>query len=155
MKDKELVLEINGREYTVVVNEFSAREATVSVDGKKYKVGLKDLGAEQAAAVKPHAPVVKTQAVTVGHGGGKPLHRPEALAKANTILAPLPGQIIDIFVQEGETIKAGQRVCMLEAMKMENEVNASVGGIVVDIRKKVGQSVNQGDALFILKPVEG
>jgi len=152
MKDKELVLEINGREYSVVINEFSAHEATVSVDGKKYQVGLKDLGAEQITKIKPHAPtakpVVKKSTKTAS------VHRPTSLSASNTISAPLPGQIIDIFVAEGDSIEIGQKVCMLEAMKMENEVNATAAGVIVDIRFKIGATVNQGDPLFILKPAE-
>lgn len=153
MKDKELVLEINGREYTVVVNEFTAYEATVSVDGKKYTVGLKDLGAEQAAQVKPHAPIAPPR-IKKAPAAGVPVHRPSSLSAANTIFAPLPGQIIDLFVEEGDLIETGQKICMLEAMKMENEVNATASGIIVDIRHKVGDTVNQGDPLFILKPAE-
>ena len=153
MKDKELVLEINGREYKVVVNEFSAYEATVSVDGKKYKVGLKDLGAEQLTKVKPHAPIAAPK-LKMKSISEVPVHRPSSLAGSNTVFAPLPGQIIDLFVAEGDMIEAGQRICMLEAMKMENEVNATVSGIVVDIRYKIGDTVNQGDPLFILKPAE-
>ncbi|KAA3615569.1 MAG: acetyl-CoA carboxylase biotin carboxyl carrier protein subunit [Calditrichaeota bacterium] len=83
-----------------------------------------------------------------------PIHRPKSIADGKSITAPLPGLILKINISEGDIIKAGQCVMLLEAMKMENEVNAPSGGLVLDIRFKEGDSVNQGDVLILLRPTE-
>lgn len=158
MKEKELTLEINDKEYKVVIEDFTAQAAVVVVNENRYNVNLKDLGLEQAPLLKPvafkheadsvhAAPAVKSTAK-------KPVHRPKSLDDGKTITAPLPGLILKINIKEGDVIQPGQCVMLLEAMKMENEVNAPVGGLVLDIRFKEGDSVNQGDVLILLKPVE-
>ncbi len=159
MKDKTIILDINGNEYKVVINRFTAAEAELTVNGTSYTVGLKDLGIEQVADIKPqqaprpekelHKPAEKKASTP-----RSPVHRPQTVDDKHTIKAPLPGMILKIFVKEGDVIKSGQPVIMLEAMKMENEVNATGSGMVIDIRFKEGDSVNQGDALILLKPVE-
>lgn len=163
MKEKELTLDINGKDYKVSIIRFTADEAEVRVNGENYVVGLKDLGIEQIADIKPQpgpAPeaAAETQPQAHASAGGKRLasavHRPKTLQNQNTITAPLPGLITKIFIKDGDVIKAGQPIMMLEAMKMENEVNATSGGMVLDIRFKEGDSVNQGDVLVLLKPAE-
>ncbi len=156
MQDKEIKLEINGSEYAVIIHAFSAREAEVSVDGKKYTVGLKDLGRESVPDVSPQGLPARQAFVHKPKTGqkDKPMHRPKTLDDSGSIKAPLPGQIQKILIREGDSIRAGQPVMIIEAMKMENEVNASSAGIVVDIRHREGDSVNQGDTLVLLKPAE-
>jgi len=162
MKEKRLVLEIEGKEYTVVINDFGPQEATISVDGTPYKVALKDLGSEQVAEVRPApapppsplAPQVPVFAPAKRVAPGSPLHRPQIVGSDHAIAAPLPGLLVKILVRDGEVVKRGQAVAILEAMKMENEVNAQADGIVIDVRYKEGDSVNQGDVLILLKPME-
>ena len=150
MLDKEIILEIDGREYKVVIDDFSADKANVTVDGKKYSVHIRDLGSEQIQEVVPRK---NKQAPKPGKEKGSRLHRPKGIG-GNTINAPLPGQITRFFVEEGDTIEKGQKVCMLEAMKMENEVNATASGIIIDIKFNEGDAVNQGDPIILLKPSE-
>ncbi|MBO3444335.1 biotin/lipoyl-binding protein [Clostridium sp. CCUG 7971] len=64
------------------------------------------------------------------------------------INAPMPGTILNVVVKEGENIKKGQVVAILEAMKMENEIVSSVDGKVMCISVSKGQSVNLGDNLL-------
>lgn len=158
MKEKEITLDINGKDYKVKISRFSADEAEVSVDGTQYVVGLKDLGIEQVAEVRPQpaprGPQSTAPKLSVPKKNASPLHRPKSIVDGSQILAPLPGLITKIFVKEGDIIEAGQRVMMLEAMKMENEINASSGGMVLDIRFNEGDTVNQSDVLILLKPVE-
>ncbi|HHS14262.1 MAG TPA: biotin/lipoyl-binding protein [bacterium] len=161
MIEKEIKLDINGKDYSVIIEAFSAKEAVVRVNSRKYRVGLTDLGIEKAADEKPETTVpsavqkrpVSVPAASVSAGAGQPaLFRPKTLEDRNSILAPLPGQIQKIFIREGDAVKAGQPVMIIEAMKMENEVNAPNPGVVVDIRFREGDSVNQGEVLILLKP---
>lgn len=153
MNEKKIVLEIKGKEYRVIVSKFTADEAVVRVDGKKYRVGLKDLGIEEIPHVLLAAESIEEEKKTVPERPSL-MHKPKSIGIESEITAPLPGQIVKIYVEEGEAIKQGQKVCMLEAMKMENEVNASASGIVIDIKYQEGDSVNQGDVIFLIKPLE-
>lgn len=149
MKEKTITLEINNQEYRVVIHEFTAEEATVSVNAKKFHVLLKDLGLEQVPEIKPKVMPSATPPVTVA-APSPSLHRPKAIAEANAIVAPLPGLIQQIHVKVGEQVKTGQHLLTMEAMKMENEIQAIRDGVVSAIKVKVGDSVSEGDPLIIL-----
>jgi len=156
MKEKKLQLEINGKEYEVIISEFNAYEAVLTVNGTKYQVGLKDLGIEQVSDIKPK--LIRSEIIgeteastkTVGSVPEPTLHKPQAIVNATNVLAPLPGLIQKILVKEGETIRTGQCVIIMEAMKMENEIQSGKEGIVKEISVKTGDSVNEGDVLIIL-----
>ena len=167
MKEKELKLEINGKDYSVIIKEFSAYEAVLSVNGKQYQVGLKDLGLQEIADVKPvparrhgeapSKPQIELPADTKITREAKPdmaYHRPDSVVNARSIVAPLPGMIQKLHVQLGDVVKVGQRILTLEAMKMENEINASVDGMIKEIRYKEGDSVNQGAVMVVLEYLE-
>jgi glutaconyl-CoA decarboxylase len=66
------------------------------------------------------------------------------------IEAPMPGKVLDVKVAAGASVKSGDLVLLLEAMKMENEIFAPSAGTVKDIRVKSGDSVNTGDVLIVL-----
>ena len=152
MKEKELKLKINGEEYAVVINKFTAYEAELTVNGRRYTVGLNDLGIDQIADVNPKAAVAKKESETAKKSRSAPsLHRPAELVNAKSVMAPLPGLILSVFVKPGDDVKTGQRLLMLEAMKMENEVNANQDGRVKEVRFKEGDSVNQGEVLIVLE----
>ena len=68
---------------------------------------------------------------------------------ANTILAPMPGKILGVNVKKGDSVKRGDIICILEAMKMQNEIMATQDGKVSDVRVTVGQTVSTGDALVV------
>lgn len=67
------------------------------------------------------------------------------------VLAPLPGTIWQVLVQEGDTVKAGDPVLILEAMKMENEINAPLDGVVVKVNVARGDKVQNEDVLVVIE----
>ena len=71
--------------------------------------------------------------------------------KKDGVKSPLPGVILDIKIKEGDTVKKGQTVIILEAMKMENNINAHKDGKVVEIKVKQGDSVLEGTDLVIIE----
>jgi len=75
---------------------------------------------------------------------------PSAPKGTGTIKSPLPGVILDLLVKKGDTVKVGQRLLVLEAMKMENNIEADKAGIVVSIAKNKGDSVMEGDILIVI-----
>jgi biotin carboxyl carrier protein len=72
------------------------------------------------------------------------------MTKLGEITAPLPGVVWDIKVQEGQAVKAGDVILILEAMKMENEIMAPIDGVIKSINVKIGQQVMTGDILAVI-----
>ena len=75
---------------------------------------------------------------------------PEAPKGVGTVKSPLPGVILEMLVKEGEIVKMGQRLLVLEAMKMENNIEADKAGKVIQILKGKGDNVMEGDVLIII-----
>lgn len=73
-----------------------------------------------------------------------------AASSAATIYAPMPGLVIDVPVEVGQSVNTGQPVLILEAMKMENDLNAPIAGTVKEVRVSKGQTVEQGAALVVI-----
>ena len=134
---KEYKFKINGNEYNVAINSVEGKIADITVNGASYKV---ELDKEVAAAPAPvaaapaaqAAPAAAAPAAAAPAGAGKPVN------------SPLPGVIIEISVKEGQAVKAGQKVAVLEAMKMENEIQAESDGTVTAIHVAKGDSVLEG-----------
>ena len=110
----------------------------VVVDGTAYTVEVESLGAG-AAMPAPAAPAAAPAAPA-----------PAAPAEGSQVTAPMPGKILNVKVNVGDSVKEGDLVLLLEAMKMENEVFASATGKVVQIPVKSGDSVNTGDVLMVI-----
>jgi len=70
------------------------------------------------------------------------------------VLAPMPGVVVDVRVQVGDTVTAGQAVVVVEAMKMQNELAAEADGTVERVAVKAGDSVDGGAVLVVVKPAE-
>lgn len=72
-----------------------------------------------------------------------------------TVRAPMPGIVRAVLVQPGDTVKAGQPLVILEAMKMENELRADHAGTVRDVKASVGSPVDGGATLLVIEPPKG
>lgn len=144
---KEYRFNINGREYNVQINGIEGKNADVTVNGKSYSVEMENAASAvpvQAAPVQamPMQAAPTKAAAPVQAAAPAPAPKPAGAGKAVT--APLPGVIIEISVKEGEAVKAGQKVAVLEAMKMENEIQATEDGTVTAIHISKGDSVLEG-----------
>ena len=142
---KEYKYTINGNKYEVVVGDIKDNIATLTVNGEEYTVEM-----EKQPEPEKKKPVVKAVAATAAEpaqGGGSKA----AVNKANAIKAPLPGVITDILVTEGDEVKAGDTVVVLEAMKMANNLTAEKDGKVTAVCVKIGESVMEDDALVVIE----
>ncbi len=122
----------------------------ITVNGNTYDVQVEELGASQAP-VAPVAPQASAPAATPAPA--TPAPAPQASASAATgegekVTAPMPGNILDIKVNVGDSVAANQVVVVLEAMKMENDIVTPVAGTVTAINVTKGQAVNSGDVLI-------
>lgn len=136
---KEYKFKINGNDYAVAINSIEGNIADVTVNGAAYKVEMENAPAVAAAPAPAAAPV---QAAAPAPAAAAPK------GAEKVIEAPLPGVIIEISVKEGQAVKAGQKVAVLEAMKMENEIQAEADGTVTAIHVSKGDQVVEGSKLI-------
>ncbi|MCL2436183.1 MAG: acetyl-CoA carboxylase biotin carboxyl carrier protein subunit [Lentimicrobiaceae bacterium] len=138
---------INGKNYSVDIVDIEDQVATVEVNGAPYQVELE-------VAVPAPKPVLRVAAPATPQATPKPANVPQAAPASSgthVIKSPLPGVVLDFFVKEGDTVKPGQHVIKLEAMKMENMIDADQEGVVKEIRVHRGDSVMEGDVLIVME----
>ncbi len=127
----------------------------VSLNGKNYEVDVEKTQAvitgitEQQATPASAAASAATPAAPHAPAAPDP-HAPAAASAGAQVTAPMPGTIISIEVATGQTVKAGEIIMTLEAMKMENDIVAPVDGVIKQILVKKGSSVNTDEILAIL-----
>ncbi len=120
------------------------RKFIVNVNGNSYEVEVEEVGAVASAPVVAAAP---TQAPAAQ---AAPKAAPaQAPAGGTPVKAPMPGNVLDIKVSNGQAVKKGDVLVILEAMKMENEISAPQDGTVTVVASK-GSTVNTGDVLVTL-----
>ena len=137
---KSYQFKINGKDYQVSIGEAEGKMLSVSVNGTPYQVELEEAPAAVPAAA-PAAPAAPAPAPAPAAEAPKPAAPAGVGEKVNS---PLPGVIIEVSVKEGQAVKAGQKVAVLEAMKMENEISAPRDGTVTAIHVAKGDSILEG-----------
>ncbi len=138
---KEYKFKINGNDYNVAINSVEGNLASVTVNGTPYQVELENAPAAAPVQAVPATPVA-APAPAAAAPAASPAPQPSGSGKAVT--SPLPGVIIALKVNVGDTVKPGQVVAVLEAMKMENDIEAEFGGTVTAINVAKGDSVLEG-----------
>ncbi|EEB74421.1 pyruvate/oxaloacetate carboxyltransferase [Thermococcus sp. AM4] len=135
-----------------------ASKVKIYVNGVEFEVGIEGVdlnalrylsGVQGAVPVQVSAPSAAPASVPVSAPAPAPSPAP-ASASPNTVTAPMPGKILRVLVSEGQEVKTGQGLVVLEAMKMENEIPAPKDGVVKKIYVKEGDTVNTGDPLVEL-----
>ncbi len=115
----------------------------VTVNGKSYDVAVEEItdgsAAPVAAAPAPSAAPAAPKAAAPAAGAG------------TKVTAPMPGTILDVKVNVGDSISKGQVIMVLEAMKMENDIVASCDGKITSVLVKKGDTVNASDALATIQ----
>ncbi|MCF8056505.1 MAG: biotin/lipoyl-binding protein [Desulfocapsa sp.] len=145
---KKYKLKINDKDYTVVIKDVTDDAVLAEVNGKKHVVHI-DTISNLAA---PQETLEHRQISAAP--SSSPLKIPEAstpnLVGSGAIVTPIPGQIISISVSLGEKVHSGQKLLVLEAMKLENSITASMDGTVTEILVAAGDVVGQGQPLIVL-----
>jgi len=161
------IARVDEKEYLVEVGS----DNSVIIDGRSYRLDMRSVGDQQIFSLllsdhsyeayvnrletgyevqvggERHEVIVEDEYTRRIHGiGGK--------ARAATgdapLKAPMPGLVVAIKAREGDIIKSGQGLVILEAMKMENELRAPVGGVIKQIKINAGQKVDQGQLLLVI-----
>ena len=138
----KLRVKVENETYEVEVEDIQARPILAKVDGETFEVWPEAVQAAVAAspsAPAPSAPAAPAvQAVT---------QAAPAQGGAQTVPAPIPGVILSLSVREGDTVKNGQELLILEAMKMNNAIRASRDGTIARIHVAPGDHVKHGQPL--------
>ena len=144
---KEYKFKINGNDYNVAINSTNGNLADVTVNGVSYQVEMENsmpAAAPVQAAPQASAPAPQPAAAAAPAPAAKPA------GEGKAVTSPLPGVIIEVSVKEGDTVAAGQKVAVLEAMKMENEIQAEKAGVVTKIHVSKGDSVLEGASIVTI-----
>lgn len=146
---KNYSFKINGKEYNVAIGEANGKMLSVNVNGADYEVELSSpLASVAAEAAQPSVANKKADAPSGVPASSAPAPSaspaPAVSGAATKVTSPLPGVIVEVSVKEGQAVKAGQKVAVLEAMKMENEIPAAKDGVITAIHVGKGDSVLEG-----------
>lgn len=135
---KKYKFTINGQKFEVDIKSFDFDKATVEVNGTAFEVDI-DREKKSVPKIVNKAPVAAT-----------PVAAPKKVAAAGAVVSPLPGNVFKINVKVGDSVKKGDTLVVLEAMKMENSVLADADGTVKAIPVNEGDAVLQNDVLVEL-----
>lgn len=140
---------VQGVDYDVEIVNVEGNIAQVNVNGIPFEVELKQ---PINPATMPHKPVVSAPRPQAAAAAPQPecQAKAEAPAGGTKVTAPLPGTITEVKVKVGDTVKDGDTVVVLEAMKMQNNIEAEGRGTVTAVLVNKGDTVMEGDALITI-----
>lgn len=151
-------LTIDGNKYQVEIGDLSSSPVTATVNGRVYHVDVAAADAgeplsspEPVTAAAPPSPPVSAPAPAAAPA---PKRASPTTGQAVEIEAPMPGKILSLEARIGDSVREGQTLCTMEAMKMEMTVGSSVDGVVTEVRVGVGQTVQYGSVLYILRALK-
>lgn len=162
--DKSFTIRVDDKPFNVELqtNRLELEKGfSIRINGKTYKVELPKIDPENPFQIKVEE---ATFTAEVKNSTAKPVitnfqPTPLTLAKKvvtqkqvaeGAVTAPMTGKIISVRVKKGDQVKAGQALCIIEAMKMENEITSPKAGAVQEVNVSKGSSVSEGDVLFII-----
>lgn len=139
---KKFLIKVNGNQYEVEVEEVGVSGAYTPMQAAPVYQSAPQAAPVAPAAAAPTAPAAP--AAQASPAPKKDVVLPQGARKVN---APMPGTILRVDVSAGDTVKKGQVLLILEAMKMENEIVAPQDGTIASVHVDKGSSVNSGDVL--------
>ena len=120
------------------------KKYNITVNGNTYEVLVEEVGSAASAPVA--TPVFSAPVAAPAAAPAAPTAAP-ANTGANKVVAPMPGTILDVKVSAGQSVKKGDVICVLEAMKMENDIPAPCDGVIASVNVQKGASVSANDII--------
>jgi len=139
---KKFKFTIRGNEYDVNILNMDDNIAEIDVNGSTYKVEI-----QQEVKTTKTPKLIRPKVVPSSEADTAKTAKPSAAKGTGHVKAPLPGTIVKLDVRVGDTVKSGDQLLVMEAMKMENNINADREGTITEIKVKEGDSVLEGDVL--------
>jgi biotin carboxyl carrier protein len=137
-------LTIGEKTFEVEVLGVQGEQARVLVNGRPYEVKYQPLTPGTGVAPVPPSPPRPAAPASPAP------EKPAAAGAPGAVTAPMPGSILDVLVQVGDRVSAGDTVVKLEAMKMENDLQAPLTGVVQEVRVSKGDNVSVGEVLVVI-----
>ena len=134
---QEIWVTVNGERVLVEVEDLRQRPIVAYVEGSRFEIEIDEgAAADPGSADERDREVVQLHSIPAG--------------TSCEVTAPMPGDIIQIHVKAGQSVKAGDPLCVLDAMKMKNTIHAPQDGVIAEVYISEGQSVEYGVPLFRL-----
>ncbi len=133
---------VDGQDYLVEVQDINADPIIATVADKEFVVCLKDTLKDEPKVVATPKPVTPVAAPPVKASAPTPVD-----PCGDNVVAPMPGDLIEIYVKPGEEVDVGQPLCSLEAMKMKNTIRSPRAGVISSVPVTPGQAVSYGEVL--------
>ena len=145
---------VQGVDYDVEIEEVEGNIAKVNVNGIRFDVEMKQPINPASTLKKVHVqapkPVSRPSVAPAAKASPAPQATPVPAGAGSPVKAPLPGTITEVKVNIGDTIKVGDVVLVLEAMKMQNNIESEYEGTVTSITTKQGETVMEGAVLMTI-----
>lgn len=146
-------INVSGQSFLVEIEERADGKLDVRVDGQPFEVEMEWIGDSPRATVTPDIIPRSLREVPIASRVPLPPQRPLPAAddekeRLPGVTAPMPGVILQVLVQPGETVAANQPLLILEAMKMKNLIKSPRAGTIAEVRVASGQQVAYGDLLI-------
>lgn len=141
---------VNGVEYNVEIQDIENNIAHVSVNGKQFEIEMPESIPVHETVKKETKPVEKKPVVAAAKPAAEPKPAAKPSGKGTKVVAPLPGTITEVKVSIGDTVKTGDTVVILEAMKMQNNIEAEADGTITEISVSKGDTVMEGTPLVTI-----
>ena len=138
---------VNGKDYTVEIEEIEGNKANVNVNGRPFEIELKKPMKSTTANKPVHIEAPKPTPVAVQQPAAV---RQQEVGAGAKITCPLPVTLTYIMVEFVDTVKSGDTVVILEAMKMQNSIEADHDGTITSILVKEGETVMEGAILVTI-----
>ncbi len=144
---KKYKFTINGNQYDAEIINVEENIANIEVNGTSYRVEM-----DQTIHTSKTPKLVRSVSVpsTDAHPSLAKTSNPDSPKGTGKIKSPLPGVILELHVKVGDVVKMGQKLLVLEAMKMENNIEADKEGTIISIEKGKGDAVMEGDVLMVI-----
>ena len=152
-------IQVNQKPYNVKIKEVDYKTPfSVEIQKESYKIELKKIDKFTFIIKINNIPLrvnlestIQKSSSAVSEPSQPVFNKSASKFKEGEITAPMAGKIVSVNVKEGDSVKSGHVLCVLEAMKMENEITTPKSGVVCEIRISEGVTVNEGTVLIIVK----
>ena len=148
----KMKLSVEGKTFEVQVGDLTANPVVVLVDGERMEVWPEEEPAPAVVAAAPATVAFPKHSSHVPVPVWKPRKTDVLPGTENSVIAPIPGVIVNVDVKVGDRVVYGQVVCLLEAMKMRNPLRAAKAGVVTEVKIKSGQQVAYHEQLIVIVP---
>jgi biotin carboxyl carrier protein len=145
---EDFIVSIDGKEYNYYLSKLNDNSCNLIIDNKSFLVTLARNGNSEYI-VTINGNVIRTRVLSaIREKAANLIVSKTAKQSVTEIKSPMPGMILKIKKSNGDKVRQGDSVMILEAMKMENDIHSQISGEIKEIKVKEGQAVEKGAVLF-------